>query len=257
MINFSQDHLILVTGASSGIGKATVFLLNELGAKVVAVARNEEKLNNLKKESKNPQNIFIEIKDLTENIEELDQWVKELSLKYGKFSGFVHSAGILNIVPIRIFDVEEAKKDFDLNYFSAIMITKTLSNKKYRTENLSVVFISSLAGIVGNVGCSTYAATKAALDIAVKSLVQEIGHNRIRINSICPGTIETDLSIKYNDNLKSDFFETVKKRTSFGEVGKPEHVADLAAFLISNRSYWITGQNIIIDGGEGLAGLRS
>ena len=104
MISFNKEQIYIVTGASSGIGKGTALLLNALGASVIGIARNKERLNLMKSESKFPENMHIEVKDLTEDIEGLSNYVTELKNKYGKFSGLAYCAGIGEIAPIQLVE---------------------------------------------------------------------------------------------------------------------------------------------------------
>ena len=117
MISFNKEQIYIVTGASSGIGEGTALLLNELGATVIGIARNEERLNAMKAKCKNPENMHIEIKDLTEDIEGLPNYVKELKNKYGKFSGMAYCAGICEVKPLQLIDYNEMKYLFDIDYF--------------------------------------------------------------------------------------------------------------------------------------------
>lgn len=245
-MEFSNKDLILITGASSGIGKTIALKLNTLGVRVIAVARREEKLKELVLEAKYPENIFYYVKDLNSEFNSIGSMIKELVEKYGKISGFIHSVGVFNMQPLKIFDIDQAISDFKTNYFSAIEIIKHLSNKKNRQDLMSIVLISSTAAIAPNSGNLIYAATKASICCSVRNLTKEIGKNHIRINSIMPGLTATDMSINnnalnYNDNAIA--------ATPFKEIGKPEYIADLAVFLLSRQSYWIQGQNIAIDGG--------
>jgi len=105
MISFTKEQIFIVTGASSGIGEGVALLLNELGACVVAVARDKDRLENMRNNSKNPNNMFIEVKDLAVDIELLPQFVKTLREKYGKFSGMAYCAGISQLQPLSILDI--------------------------------------------------------------------------------------------------------------------------------------------------------
>ena len=252
MHDFTEQDLILITGASSGIGKACVNKLNKTKARLVCISRNLTKLQHLKEEAANPDCIFLEPKDLSKDMDNLPDFIQSLSEKYGKFSGFVHSAGVFNTTPLKAWDYNSAIEDFNLNYFSAIEITKALSRKKNKQELLSIVYISSEAALCGGTASSVYSATKAALINSVKTLTMEIGKNRIRLNSVMPGNIETDMTKEFNKECDYDYFKMVCDRTPFSEAGKPEYVANLVYFLLSKESYWIQGQNIIINGAEKL-----
>src|SRR5574344_623825 len=243
---FTNEDLILVTGASSGLGYATVIELLNSGARVIGVARREDKLKEISEKYKN---FFYEIKDVSE-IETLEAFTKELVEKYGKFSGFAHCAGVLNPQPLAVFDYKDAIYDFKVNVFSAIELTKGLCRKKARQELLSIVYFSSITANIGNPGALTYSMTKTALNNLVTTLTQEVGGQRIRFNSILPGGCKTDMASKYNDMVSYDYLEKVREKNIFHEDGKPEYIANIISFLLSKQSYWIQGQHITVDGGE-------
>ncbi len=247
-----NNDLILVTGASSGIGKATALLLNQSGAQVVAVARNLAKLSQVKSECTNPENFFTETFDLSQNINNLPDFVTQLSAKYGKFSGLVHAAGCLNPQPLKILDYQDCLQDFNTNLFSAMMLTKGICSKKNRQEKLNIVYVSSITAKTGNPGALTYSMTKASLNSMVTTLTREIGSQNIRINSVMPGGTDTNMAAMYNDAVSYDYIAKVKERTTSKEIAKPEYIANVIAFLLSEKSYWIQGQNIVVDGGETL-----
>jgi NAD(P)-dependent dehydrogenase (short-subunit alcohol dehydrogenase family) len=251
--SFSSNDLILVTGASSGIGKATVLLLNEMGARVLGVARRQENLIQVQKECKNPQNFFFEVKDLSLDIANIPNFINELSKKYGKFSGYVHAAGVLNPQPLKMFEYEDCLKDFNTNLFSSVMITKAVCAKKNRQEKLNIVYVSSITASIGNPGSLTYSMTKSAINSMVTTLAQEVGSQKININSVMPGGTNTDMALGYNDMVHYNYLEKVKEKTIFKELGNPKYIADVILFLLSPRSYWIQGQNIVVDGGETLS----
>jgi NAD(P)-dependent dehydrogenase (short-subunit alcohol dehydrogenase family) len=255
MIKFSATDLYLTTGASSGLGRATALLLNRLGAKVIASARNRSRLQRLKDESANPENMIIEPKDLTENIPGLPEWAEALSQKYGKYKGLVYSAGLLGLAPLSLENYESMKSIFDVNYFAGINLIKGMTPKKVRSEHMSIVFISSTSSLRGTSGVASYSASKGAVNSAVRCLAREYGRYDIRINAILPGTLENTMPIQGQDFSHLDykkFQARAKECFCLKGTGTAEDVAYLCAFLLSDRSRWITGQNIVIDGGESL-----
>lgn len=251
--DFAPQDLVLVTGASSGIGKATVLSLNAQGVRVIGIARREENLIALKAECAHPDNFDYCVADLSDNLTSIKSMVADLVAKHGKISGFVHSAGALNPQPLAMIEDADLIKDFNTNLFSALFITKALASKKNRQEKLNIVYVSSIAAKVGNPGAAIYAMTKAGLNSLVTSLAQEIGSKDVRVNAVMPGGCDTGMAHAYNDSLSYDYLEKVKNKNIFHEVLSAENVADLITFLLSPQSKWVHGQCIVIDGGETLS----
>lgn len=243
MIKFNKNQIFIVTGASSGLGEGTALLLNELGATVVGIARNEERLNAMKAKCKYPENMHLEMKDLTENIEELPQYVKELKNKYGKFSGMAYCAGISNIVPLRALDYSLLQNTFQINYFSPILMTKGVVDKRNNIGNgTSIVVISSIASLCSDKGHIAYSGSKAALCASLKSLSKEVIANGIRVNCVLPSNIKTPMT------AIEGYEESQKDLYPLG-FGAPSDVANMIVYLLSEKAKFISGQNYVIDSG--------
>ena len=242
MISFTREQIFLVTGASSGIGKGIALLLNKLGATVVGIARDTRRLETLKVECSHPENLFIETKDLTENIAELPEYIKSLREKYGKFSGMAHCAGITQICPLRILNYQAGAKLFDINYFVPMFLLKGLLDKRNNIgKGTACVLISSLDAIRKDKGMAEYSASKAALTASVRCIAKEVAPN-IRINTISPGDVDTPMT----QNLKEQRNDRLSMYPlGFGEVAD---VAGLAAFLLSDISKWISGEDYHMGG---------
>lgn len=251
MISFNEKDIFLTAGASSGIGKSISLKLNELGASVVAIARSEDKLNDLRREADYPDNIYIESKDLTDSIGELDKYVGLLAEKYGKFRGLAYSAGVQYTLPLQADNYQKSRNLFDINFFAAQFMTKGFAKKKNNIgSGASIVIISSFTSLIGAAGISSYAASKGALNSFVKSCAMEIARSGVRINSVLPGHIATGLT-KEDSGLSDAFYKKLEEKYPLG-LGETSDVANAACFLLSDSSKWITGSQITIDGGASI-----
>ncbi|WP_198305853.1 SDR family NAD(P)-dependent oxidoreductase [Arcobacter vandammei] len=250
MIKFNGEN-ILVTGASDGIGKAICLLLNSLGANVIGIARSEDKLKLVKEEMSYKDNFTYISRDLSLDIDDLPSLVSEIVKKYGKLSGLVYAAGKLELLPIKSLDIDSIDSLYNVNFKSLLMITKGFVDKRNSLENSSIVYISSISSILGAKGTISYATSKGAINSLVRTLAVEVSNRSIRVNSVLPGHIETNLALQHQDIYSPEFLNELETMYPLG-LGEPEDVANLVTFLISNNSRWITGQNIVIDGGRTL-----
>lgn len=251
MINFTENNLFLVTGASSGLGKATLLELNKLGAKVIGIGRNLESLNEVRNSSTFPDNIYLEIFDFNQT-GEIAVFLKEIVKKYGKLNGVAHFAGIGKLYPLRATSLEMLKEIFELNFFSSYEIVRVMNDKRFKnSDEFSIVLTSSISSIRSFEGLSAYGISKGAVNSLVVSSALELAKSNVRINSILPGHIETNMTNKLAELQSEEYKNELINSYPLGE-GSPEDVAKLTTFLLSNSSKWITGQNIVIDGGRTL-----
>ena len=251
MINFSSDQRFIVTGASSGIGEGVALLLNELGATVIGIGRNVGRLEAMKAKSKTPDRMFLEVKELTEDIAGLPGYVKALKDKYGKFSGMAYCAGISSIIPIRMFEYDEARRIYDVNYFAPMFMTKGIVDRRNNIgQGTSLVYLSSIDAAMASKGQPLYSGSKAALATSVKAIAKEVAPAGIRMNSVLPSMIKTPMT------LNAQLSDVLGRRESNESDAYPfgwGEVKDLATFivyLLSNCSRFITGQKYIYDSGE-------
>lgn len=237
---FSSKQRFIITGASSGIGKEIALFLNRLGATVIGIGRDTGRLNEMKSNAFRPENVFVEQKDLTANIEDLSSYVKKLKEKYGKFSGMVYCAGVVPIQPLAITDINTVQNTLNINYLAPIFLAKGMADKRNNIgAGTSMVFLSSAAAYISDKGHLAYAGSKAALCAAVKSMAKEYAKNKIRMNCILPSNIRTSKS-------PQEYIDSQIQQYPMG-FGEPINVAELAAFLLSKEASWITGQNYVLD----------
>lgn len=249
---YTSEDIFLVTGATSGIGKGVVLELNKLGATVIAVGRNFEKLNILKDVILISDNLIIVEKDLSKS-EGLDKWIFSISKKYGKLKGLVLSAGIQQITPLRaILSVEKSKELFEINYFSNMQLAKGFCDRRANVgKGSSIIFLSSIAAIRGNAGIVAYSASKGAINSAVKSLAIEVARLGIRVNAVLPGFVMTKMIESLPEVYTKEYIKKTNEDYPLG-IGKVEDVVSPILFLLSGKARWITGSEIVVDGGGSL-----
>ena len=242
MISFNAEQRFIVTGASSGIGEGVALLLNELGASVIAVARNVERLSAMKAKAKRPENIFIEPKDLAEDIAGLPSYIKSLKDKYGKLQGMACCAGVGGIKPLRIVEKDSIQKVFDINYFVPVFMAKGFADKRINNgAGSAMVFIASAGGVHCDPGMTEYAGSKGALIASMQSIARELAPSYIRVNCVSPTLIQTPMA----DEIARTYAEG-KYPMGLGEVSD---VANMVIYLLAEQSHWITAQNYIVDCG--------
>lgn len=246
---YSTDDVFLVTGSTSGIGKSLVLSLLNQGATVVAVGRSIEKLSALESESGASGKLVCEVRDLS-NYMGLDKWMLGISKKYGKLKGLVLSAGIQQIVSFRSpLSIERSKELFDINYFSNMQLAKGFSDRRANIgEGSSIVFVSSIASIKGSPGLVGYAASKGAINSAVKSLAVEVSPLGVRVNAVLPGFVVTEMTKSWSNIYTEEFINHLDRTYPLG-LGTVEDVVQPILFLLSDSAKWITGVGLVVDGG--------
>ena len=239
-----EGKTILVTGASSGIGRGTAIECAKMGATVVLSGRNEARLQETLASLEGEGHAVV-CGDL--NSEETR---KEIVDKIPALNGVVHCAGRSQIQMAKFMELSSLEGIFQTNVFSPLMLNTLLLKKKKIQKNSSIIFISSISGVYrSQIGEGGYGATKAALAGYVKSLALELSAQGIRVNTIHPGVVETPLLEVSNGTFGEEELEALKQKYPLKRFGKPEDVAKCAVYLLSDASSWMTGSNILIDGG--------
>lgn len=238
-----EGKKILVTGASSGIGRSIAVECSKMGASVVATGRNEERLKETLAMLDSTSNSYI-VADLNSD-DELNLLINQLP----ELDGVVLCAGIGMTLPISFSSRDKFMKMFQTNFFSPIELCRLLLRKKRISKGGSVIFISSVASdyLIHN-GNAVYGSTKSALNSMMKYFVREFSNRKIRFNSICPGMVETPL-IHEEINITDEQFEKDRETYPLKRYGKPEDIAYGAIYLLSDATSWITGHSLVIDGG--------
>jgi NAD(P)-dependent dehydrogenase (short-subunit alcohol dehydrogenase family) len=237
-----KDKKILITGGSSGIGRQIALHAAELGAKVTILARNADKLASVLAELSGDGHAAISV-DLG-NEAEVVTFVKTA----GAFDGIVFNAGIVEYTPVKFITVEKIKKIFDINFNSAVILSQQLLKNKLINKKGSLVFISSISSKIGIAGTALYASSKAATNAYTKVIAAELAPQGTRANSVCPGVIVTPMTEEAINVTSDNVVDDKEKAYPLG-YGKPEDVSGLVIYLLSDASKWMTGSNLVIDGG--------
>ena len=233
---------ILITGAASGIGRATAKQCHEMGASLVLLDLNENGLSSVKEEI-GDNSIVLFALDLTD-YDRLCEVVGRLP----KLDGIFSNAGIVKSLMAKFSGKEDMEKIFEVNTFSHINLVQQLISLKKINKGASIVFTSSMSGVfAGLAGGSLYGATKAALAGYTKALAIELAPRGIRVNTIHPGMIETPLT--KGTALSQDVLDEDAKNYPLGRYGKPEEVAYAVVYLLSDATAWMTGTQLLLDGG--------
>lgn len=241
-----SDRTILVTGASSGIGRQTSILLSQLGARLVLVARSTERLKETAEQLESSAH-RLEPFDLTA-IDDISPWFKRITAEVGSLSGLVHCAGMHSARPLRILSSRNIEQVMCINVNAAISLVKAFHQKGAYTPASSIVFISSVMGLVGEPGVAAYAASKGALVALSKSLAMELARDGIRVNCVAPAAVKTEMTEKMEQSLAPEQFTAIEAMHPLG-IGTPLDVAYAIAFLLADTGRWITGTTLVVDGG--------
>ena len=237
---------IIITGASSGIGRTCAISCSKMGANVILVARNKERLNSLfaKLEKGYHLNYCLDVT----KYDQIEPLISDAVCKVGKISGFIHSAGLELTMPLKMLKPKHYEETFAVNVFSGFEFIKILTRKKYLGENASFIIISSIMGLLGQKGISVYSSSKGAIVNGIKSLALELADKYIRVNSIAPAIVKTEMTQNLFSKMSENNMKEIEKMHPLG-FGETEDVANACIYLLSDASKWITGTNLIIDGG--------
>jgi len=239
-----EGKTILVTGASSGIGRGIAVECSKMGATLIITGRNEERLNEtfLMLEGVNNKQIVADLSDIVQ--------LENLIESCPSLDGLVNNAGIPKLSTVKFIQRDSLNEIINVNTIAPILLTSSLIKRKILKKASSIIFISSISGVyISTLGESTYSTSKVAINGFVKGAAIDLASQKIRVNSVNPGLIKTSIL-----NLAGEIFseEQIKEKLNqypLKRIGQPEDVAFAAIYLLSDASSWVTGTNIVIDGG--------
>lgn len=237
-----EGKTILVTGASSGIGRGIAIACSKMGASVIVNGRNEQRLSETMSEMEGDDNLSLAA-DLSDNVA-----LAEMVAKLPKLDGIVHCAGIGQRVLCKQLQESDLDNMMNVNFKAPVMLQTEILKQKKINKSASIVFIASIACDSPTIGNAMYSASKGAIISYANCLALELAPRLIRVNSILPAMIWTDLIFKggiTEEELKED-----EKKYPLKRYGKPEDIANLAIYLLSDASSWMSGSSIRITGGN-------
>ena len=243
-----KNKTAIITGCNKGIGKEILKLFSENGAKVIACVRKiDEKFNEELEylQNKNKCEIIPLSFDLMKEDEVKDAAKKILAL-CEKIDILVNNAGAVETALFQMMSLKKFKEIFQVNFFSQIVLTQFILKLMIKNKSGSIINISSISGLDAKVGRSAYSASKSALITQSKVLSKEVGGHNVRVNCIAPGLVNTDM---LNKNTKNDVINQMIENISLKRIANPIDIANVALFLSSDLSKYITGQVIRVDGG--------
>jgi len=237
-----ENKRVLVTGASSGIGRAIAIECSKIGATMVITGRNPERL----------KDTFSQLEGLNHSLFVADLQIEDqanlLVENSPLLDGVVHSAGVINTSPFQYITKEKLNEIFSINFFLPALLSKNLIKQKKIKNGASIVWISSIAGsLCASYGRSMYSAAKSAVNGMVKGMALDLSSKGIRVNSVNPAVIDTNV-VSESFITQEQWQEEIKKYP-LKRYGKPQEVAYATIYLLSDASAWVTGSHLIIDGG--------
>ena len=243
-----ENKVIIVTGASSGIGAQCAIDCSKIGAKVVLVARNEERLKQTLGLMEGEGHIVLPL-DLSSSAG-LKEAIKDVVGKVGKINGVVNCAGISSVTPLKLVTDELLDQFFRTNVYSAINLSKEVTRvgNYDKDSGCSIIFFASIMGLCGEKCKTMYSATKVALIAAARSMACELAKNKVRVNVVSPGAIETPINAKLPHMADPELRKELEAKHLLG-LGECSDISNVCIYLLSDAAKWVTGQNFVIDGG--------
>lgn len=233
---------VLVTGASSGIGRETAIICSKMGARVIITGRNQSRLYETMEKLSGIDDIAVTA-DITEQAQ-----IDGLVAKCPELNGVVHCAGVGDRTLLKMVREKDIERVMKANFDAPVLLQRALLKKKKIQPEASIVFIASRAPFAPAPGNGIYAASKGALLAYAKVLGIELSSQKIRVNSVCPAMVWTEL-VQHDAEINGVDYSETEKSYPLKRFGKPEDVANLVVYLLSDASQWMTGSSIDITGG--------
>ncbi len=235
---------ILIAGASRGVGEQIARHLSACGHKVILAARSAERLNAIANDLSCAAIAPVDFAKL----ETLPDWFENIVRTHGPLSGLVYCAGILVARPLKLLEIPAMEETFRVNVMAPMLLAREFRRPNAFTPPASIVLISSVMGLVGQPVQSLYSASKAAMLGFVRSAALELARQKIRVNAVAPGLVETDPVRKLFSTLTEEQRAAIVGAHALG-LGQPMDVAKAVEFLVGENSTWITGTTLVVDGG--------
>ena len=246
---FTERQRILVTGASSGIGRAIALECLRQGATVLACGRNLRRLDEARSQACCPERWINVPRDLLEDMEDLPLWIRGLCQQYGPLWGLAHAAGEGIMDSLRTYELSMARRHFDLAFHASVLLAQGFCDRRNSCKGGALLFLTSVSAVHPEKGHLIYGAAKAALAAAAKAISQEVAPRGVRVHCLAPGIVDTPLEEAAEAFMGSSYREEQLRGYPLG-FGQAEDVAHMATFLLSEKARWITGQNYIMAGGR-------
>lgn len=241
-----HGRTVLVTGASSGIGRATAARIAGLGGRVVLVARNPERLCETLRALPG-EGHAVEPFDVGD-AKAIPEWLKGVAARRGSLDGVVHSAGAHLFSPLRVLPFDKVEALFRVNTLAGLGLIRGFRQKSVCAGNKSIVLLASVVALVGEVGVSAYSASKGAVTALTRSAALELAPEGIRVNCVAPGYVRSEMTDRMAQSLGAGQTAQIAALHPLG-IGEPEDVAHAVVFLLSGAARWITGTTLVVDGG--------
>jgi len=242
-----EGKTVLVSGASSGLGRAIAIRLARQGAGLVLVGRNRDRLEDTAKKSGARVCRIVQL-DLTD-VAAIMPAVKEVVSTLGRLYGLCHAAGTVDTLPLSAVGPERIQGMMQVNYVAGIELARSVTRRDLlMEEGGSILFISSIYGLIGKPGQIAYSGSKGALTAAARAMAIELARRNVRVNALSPGMVRTEMTERSLAGLSTQQVQALKDMHPLG-FGSPDDVAHASTFLLSPESTWITGINLVVDGG--------